>query len=242
VIFNITLKSLVFANGKMYLYNACFNVDLKHAFFIPRKQILNKEILQTIMKLKICGLTTIEDIECVNAASVDYAGFVFAKGHRQELTVETAKKFRAVLSPNILAVGVFIDEPKEFIEKLIEHNIINAVQFHGKNEFKLTVPTMRGIVIKTKEDIKPTNCDYVIFDSHWNGAVGSSGGSFDWRLIENYKQKPFFLAGGINITNIEKALSFKPHGIDISSGVETDGKKNLTKILEIKNAIKNYCK
>ena len=192
------------------------------------------------MKLKICGLTSHTDIDYVNQARVDYAGFVFASGHRQEISKNMALAFKKQLDPKIMAVGVFVDEPLSLILDIVNSGCIDAVQLHGKAEYPLPVPTLRGMVMRDKSDILATACDYVIFDGHWNGAVGSSGGSFDWRLIADYQDKPFFLAGGIHINNIYQAFTFKPYGIDISSGVEENGKKSLVKILEVSHACKNH--
>ena len=196
------------------------------------------------MKLKICGLMSLEDIECVNQADVDYAGFVFARGHRQELSFSAAKRLKHKLSSRIQTVGVFIDEPFDFIKSLADGGIIDACQFHGQAEYKMAVPTFRGFPVKNKDSIQPTACDFVIFDApgHWNGAVGSTGGTFDWRLVADYHEKPFFLAGGIHTGNIQEAMALNPYGIDISSGAEQNGKKSLTKILEVAYACKQYRK
>jgi phosphoribosylanthranilate isomerase len=203
---------------------------------MPRE--LNPANGELIMKLKICGIRTAEDAEALNGTGIDFAGFVFVSGHRQEVSVERARELRAALDPEIKTVGVFVNEPYEFIKYLTDEKIIDAVQFHGESEYGLPVPTIKGMVIRGKEDIKPTDCDMVVFDGHKDGVVGSSGGTFDWRLVEGYKEKPFFLAGGINIDNIEKAMAHKPYGIDLSSGAEEGGKKSREKITEVVYAIR----
>ena len=192
------------------------------------------------MKLKICGLTSLQDIDYVNQADVDYAGFVFASGHRLEIDLKTARKFKTALKPEIQAVGVFINESYEFIKSLVDEKIIDVVQFHGDNEYKMSVPTIRAMLMENKDSIKPTICDFVVFDSHRSSNIGSTGEKFDWQLIAAYNEKPFFLAGGINISNIKNAMSFKPYGIDLSSGVEENNKKSLNKIMEIAYACRNY--
>ncbi|MCL2474297.1 MAG: phosphoribosylanthranilate isomerase [Alphaproteobacteria bacterium] len=184
------------------------------------------------MKLKICGLKTLQDIDCVNKANVDYAGFVFTP-HRQQISVKTAKVLKAALSPKIKSVGVFVNEPSDFIKDIIDEGIIDLVQFHGDTEYEMPCPAIKAFRMRTKEDIKPTNCDFVLFDSFKEGTKGAAGEMFDWRLIEGYSEKPFFLAGGIDITNVKKAMELNPYCIDISSGVEENKEKSLTKIMEV---------
>jgi len=184
------------------------------------------------MKLKICGLKTLRDIECVNEAGVDYAGFVFAP-HRQQISVETARLLKAALNPEIKSVGVFVDETCDLIKSVVDEGIIDMVQFHGGCEYLMPCPTIKAFRMRTRGDIKPTSCDFVLFDAYKKGTRGSTGGMFNWRLIENYQEKPFFLAGGIDISNIRKAMELGPYCIDLSSGVEENGEKSLKKIMEV---------
>jgi len=184
------------------------------------------------MKIKICGLRTLRDIGFVNRAQVDYAGFVFTP-HRQQISVETARALKAALDPEIKSVGVFIGESHDFIKSIVDEGIIDLVQFHGEQEYDVACPTIKAFRMRAQEDIKPTNCDFVLFDSFSKGTRGSTGGMFNWRLIEGFREKPFFLAGGIDITNVRKAMELNPYCIDISSGVEENGEKSLRKIMEV---------
>ena len=184
------------------------------------------------MKLKICGLKTLQDIDCVNRAGVDFAGFVFTP-HRQQIGVETARMLKNALDPGIKAVGVFINEPYDYIKGIVSEGIVDMVQFHGGCEYAMPCPTIKAYRMRAKADIVRTNCDFVLFDAFRKGTRGSTGGMFDWRLIEGYREKPFFLAGGIDMTNIRKAMGMGPYCIDISSGVEENGEKSLKKIMEV---------
>ena len=184
------------------------------------------------MKLKICGLKTLRDVECVNKAGVDFAGFVFAP-HRQQVSLETARMLKSALDPRIKSVGVFVGEPFGFIERVAGEGIVDLVQFHGDREYEMACPTIRAFRMRVKDDIKPTKCDFVLFDTFKKGTRGSTGGMFDWRLIEGYHEKPFFLAGGIDMSNIRKAMGMNPYCIDISSGVEENCEKSLEKIMEV---------
>jgi phosphoribosylanthranilate isomerase len=185
-----------------------------------------------MMKLKICGLMTPRDVDAVNEAKIDYAGFVLTP-HRQQISVQTARELKKELDPAIKAVGVFISESYEFIKELVDEKIIDLVQFHGDAVYEMPCQTIQAFRMRTAEDIRPTNCDFVLFDSFQRGTRGSTGGMFNWRLIEGYHEKPFFLAGGINAANIRQAMAQQPYCIDISSGVEENGIKSRKKIMEV---------
>ncbi|MCL2088819.1 MAG: phosphoribosylanthranilate isomerase [Oscillospiraceae bacterium] len=184
------------------------------------------------MKLKICGLKRLQDVDYVNRAEVDYAGFVLTP-HRLQIDLETARLLKNALDPKIKTVGVFIDESYADIKSIAESGIIDLVQFHGSCEYAMPCPAIRAFRVRTRSDIKPTNCDFVLFDSFQKGTRGSTGGMFDWRHIDGYNDKPFFMAGGINISNIRAAMRLNPYAIDISSGVEENGEKSLKKIMEV---------
>ncbi|MDR1691719.1 MAG: phosphoribosylanthranilate isomerase [Oscillospiraceae bacterium] len=184
------------------------------------------------MKLKICGLRTLRDVDCVNCAEVDYAGFVLTP-HRQQISLRTARILKDALDPKIQAVGVFVDEPEDFVLRAIGEGIIDLVQFHGKAEFPVSCPAIRAFRMRSETDLRPTGCDFVLFDSFRKGTRGSTGGMFNWRLIKGYREKPFFLAGGIRLDNLHAAMAMEPYGIDISSGAEENGEKSFQKVREI---------
>lgn len=194
------------------------------------------------MKIKICGLFRDCDIDYVNEAKPDFAGFVFAKSHRQ-VSVELARKLKSKLDKNILAVGVFVNEDINKIVEVCNKNIIDFIQLHGGeddkyiNELKkiCSKKIIKAIKVKTGEDIiRWRNCraDWLMFD-----AGKGEGKAFDWNLIKNFI-RPYFLAGGINENNVEQALKLNPYCIDVSSGVETNKIKDKQKILNIINIIR----
>ena len=192
-------------------------------------------------KIKICGLTRIEDIETVNKCLPDYIGFVFAPSKRN-VDIDTAFMLRNKLNSKINAIGVFVNSPIEFISNIIEKNIIDIVQLHGnENEDYIAslkgnhnIPIIKAISVKTQLDIlqaQNSAADYLLFD---NGS-GGTGKCFNWELLnnlilQNKISKPFFIAGGININNINQALTLNPYAIDVSGGVETNGVKDSKKI------------
>jgi phosphoribosylanthranilate isomerase len=186
------------------------------------------------MKIKICGLSRECDIDYVNEALPDYAGFIFAESKRK-VSEDQAFTLKRKLSHPIKAVGVFVDHDISFIRSLLEKRIIDIVQLHGhENEEYISAidaPVIKVVRMGEKSDYP---VDYLLFDSPSAG----SGKTFDWNLIPKTK-KPFFLAGGISISNIAEAMKINPYAIDVSSGVETNGAKDREKILEIVRSVRN---
>lgn len=191
-------------------------------------------------KIKICGLSRLEDIQAVNKARPDYIGFVFAKSKRQ-VTMKQAAILKEVLDHEIQAVGVFVNEDLEVIKTVAEKNIIDIIQLHGdEDEAYITrlkeavsLPIIKAMRIKEKTDVKETTADFALFDTYEKNQYGGSGLCFNWELLDDYGAD-FFLAGGLNTINIEAAIkTVRPFCVDISSGVETDGSKDQQKIIEI---------
>ena len=194
-------------------------------------------------KIKICGLSRPLDIEFVNEAHPDYIGFVFAKSKRQ-INREQARQLKTMLNTDIQAVGVFVNEDIDNIIYLCNHNIIDIVQLHGDedkyyiSQLKKSVskPIIKAARVKSADDIHAAErlgTEYLLLDAYKEGQYGGSGDAFDWTMISDVKQ-PYFLAGGIHSENIMDAIMrVNPYAIDVSSGVETDGVKDRTKIIDI---------
>jgi phosphoribosylanthranilate isomerase len=198
-------------------------------------------------KIKICGLSRPEDIGYANACMPDYAGFVFAPSRRR-VSAEAALNLKTRLDPRILAVGVFVNDTPENIHDIVTRGIINLVQLHGDEDDEYVravkwmtgVPVIKAIRIGAGADIIPedSSADYLLFDAESDKARGGTGKSFDWRLVAHVK-RPFFLAGGLNPANIKDALRVvRPYCFDVSSGAETDGRKDYSKMLTICDAVR----
>lgn len=196
-------------------------------------------------KIKICGLSRLEDIETVNEAKPDYIGFVFAKSRRQ-VDRETAKILKAALAPEIKAVGVFVNHHLDEITALAREGIIDLIQLHGDEDEAMiatlkksvSLPIIKAMRIRDAHDVRKTAADYRLFDTYDAGQYGGSGACFNWKLIADVKED-FFLAGGLNCDNIAEAINrVNPFCVDISSGVEIDGKKDREKILKIVEKIR----
>ena len=196
------------------------------------------------MKIKICGLSRIRDIQIVNKAKPDYIGFIFAES-RRKVTLAQAEELKKSLSSDISTVGVFANEPIEHLLPLIRSGVIDMVQLHGSEteeyiaELKSLAgkPVIKAVPVINAGDTQQwadTCADYLLFDN----AGGGSGRHFNWDLIGRIK-KPYFLAGGLNSANIEQAMQkTDPYAVDINSGVETDGAKDEKKIHSIISMIR----
>ena len=190
------------------------------------------------VKVKFCGLFRDEDIGYVNELNPDYIGFVFAKSKRQ-VTVEKASYLKGKLNSNIKVVGVFVNEDNEKIINLLSEGIIDIAQLHGdekEEDIKIIKEKSKKEVIKAikvscPEDIeiwKNSCADYLLLD---NGQ--GTGKTFNWNNIKNLN-RPFFLAGGLAISNIREAIEkISPMAIDISSGIESNGIKDYMKMKEV---------
>ncbi len=200
-------------------------------------------------KIKICGLMRPEDIEAVNFAKPDYIGFVFAKGRKRTVTHETAKKLKSMLNPQIKAVGVFLDNGADEVLSLADSGIIDIIQLHGKEDSEYISyihshtdkPVIKSVSVKNRDDILSADkldVDYLLLDTYKKNMIGGTGEVFDWNIIPKIN-KPFFLAGGINNDNIRYALKCGAYCIDISSGAETDGKKDKDKIINLVNTVRS---
>ena len=198
-----------------------------------------------MVKIKICGLSRLCDIDAANDAKPEYIGFVFAES-RRKITPQLAFDLRKKLDPDIIPVGVFVNEAPENIVSLITRGIIDVIQLHGSENGEyidrlkaLTdKPIIKAVAVLNEgaaQKWAETSADYLLLD----GKDGGKGQSFDWDLIGKV-DKPFFLAGGLCRENIAAAMEkVKPFAVDVSSGVETDGFKDPAKISEFIRMVRN---
>lgn len=193
-------------------------------------------------KVKFCGIKRIEDIDICNELKPDYIGFVFFDKSKRFIKPIDAKALKEKLNKNILAFGVFVNEKIDKIVEIVNDEIIDLIQLHGDedNDYikhlkdKVKLPITKAFKISSKNDIINIDkclADYVLLDS---GA--GTGTTFDWELIKGVN-RDYFLAGGLTTENVESAIKeLRPFAVDVSSGIETDGvkdKSKMSKFLEI---------
>lgn len=189
--------------------------------------------------VKICGLMRPSDVPVVNQAQPDFAGFIFVPGKRRQISLVQAAQLRHALQPQIKTVGVFVDAPLAEMLIPLQQGIISVIQLHG-HESESTVQALQAAgaqVIQVQRQATPTQADFVLYDA----AQPGSGKTFDWQQLPQQPPRPFFLAGGLNLTNVKKALTqVQPAGVDISSGVETAGLKDPAKIAAFVQAVRQF--
>lgn len=182
-------------------------------------------------KVKICGLSTVEAVETAVLAGADYIGFVFAASKRQ-VSLEQAQELAKRVTGKTKIVGVFVSPSLEDLELAIDRVPLDIVQIHGIFDEALmpmiSVPVIRAIQLSDQEAQVSSHADYLLFDA----PVAGSGQTFDWGLLKDQKIKQdFFIAGGLTVDNVRQAReTFQPYAVDVSSGVETDGRKDIEKI------------
>ena len=195
-------------------------------------------------KIKLCGLSRPCDVEAANALKPDYIGFVFAPQSKRYVTPRQAAALKELLSPDIAAVGVFADEAPEVVAGLLNSGVIDIAQLHGDENGgyirHLRQLTARAVIqafrIRTARDAEmaeASSADHVLLDS---GA--GTGSVFDWQWADRIR-RPFFLAGGLNAENVESAVKLlRPFAVDVSSGIETDGRKDRSKMAAFVAAVR----
>ncbi|WP_455500642.1 phosphoribosylanthranilate isomerase [Gemmiger sp.] len=196
-------------------------------------------------KIKFCGMMRAEDIAAANALHPDYIGFVFAPGSRRTVTPEQAAVLKAQLAPEIRAVGVFMNAPPAQIAALLAAGTIDIVQLHGQEDeaylqdlrVLTDKPVIKAFRVDTAVDLERAAAfpaDGLLLDS----GAGGTGTAFDWTLLRDFK-RPYFLAGGLCAENVGKAIQkYHPYAVDVSSGIETDGKKDAKKMAAFAAAVR----
>ncbi len=187
-------------------------------------------------RVKVCGLMRPEDAQAVNEAGADMAGVILEEGFRRSVSLETARRIRKQLSPDIPLVGVFVDSTPARAASFLKEGIIDAVQLHGDEDEgwlealrALTAkPVIKAMRAGTRQQVREAldfPAAHILLDS----GTGT-GQTFDWTVLEE-ADRPFILAGGLDADNVGDAVGkYHPWGVDVSSGVETDHAKDPEKI------------
>lgn len=213
-----------------------------------------------MQKIKLCGMMKPCDIEYANRVKPDFVGFIFANT-RRKISAAQAKQFREALDAEIPAVGVFVNEDISVITSLVQNGCIDLIQLHGEEDADYIrrlrevcdVPVIKAVKVQTVEQIRQAAAlpvDYLLLDTYRKGVLGGTGEAFDWELLREAKAaagdtaegelfgKPYFLAGGLHAGNLREAAALGSYGLDVSSGIETDGSKDFDKMVEVVNIVR----
>ena len=215
-----------------------------------------------MQKIKLCGMMKPCDIEYANRVKPDLVGFIFANT-RRKISATQAKQFREALDAEIPAVGVFVNEDISVITSLVQDGCIDMIQLHGEEDADYIrrlreicdVPVIKAVKVQTVEQIRQAAAlpvDYLLLDTYRKGVLGGTGEAFDWELLREAKAaagdtaegelfgKPYFLAGGLHAGNLREAAALGSYGLDVSSGIETDGSKDFDKMVEVMELVRKF--
>ncbi len=191
-----------------------------------------------MVRVKICGISTVDAALAAAEAGANAIGLIFASGRRQ-VTIPQAREIVEALPPFVSTVGVFVDEERPQIEEVIGACRLDFVQLHGNEspEFcaKMPVPVVKAIRVadaSSLEQIRQYHVAAVLLEAAVPGIAGGSGRTFDWELAAPVAPTVrIILSGGLTPENVQRAISrVRPFAVDVSSGVETDGRKDSDKI------------
>ncbi len=194
------------------------------------------------VRVKICGVVTPEIAASAAEAGADAIGLVLAPGRRQ-VTRAQVREIVAALPPFVAPVGVFVNTPSGEVEELARELHLSAVQLHGDEppeaclllrRFGLKVIKAIHVADRLDQDIlaRYRAASALLLDTKIDGLAGGTGRTFPWRVAEGLSsQFRIVIAGGLDPNNVRQALDIlRPYGVDVTSGVETDGRKDLKKV------------
>lgn len=196
-------------------------------------------------RIKICGITSLDDAESAISAGADAIGFVFYEKSPRYITLNTAEHIVKNCAPFINFVGLFVDAEESYVKKVLDQVAISTLQFHGQEPEQACAsfnkPYIKAIRMIENIDLAAECQRYysaagLLLDTYVKDVPGGTGIAFNWDLIPNALEKPIILAGGLDETNVKEAVSrVQPYAVDVSGGVERE--KGIKDPVKIKNFI-----
>lgn len=202
------------------------------------------------VRVKICGVTSIEDAVAAVEAGADALGFMFYERSPRKISIETASAIKTALPPFVVKIGVFADATENVIRTATLSGL-NALQFHGNEPPDFVkrfspIPTIKAFRIQNAASLAQLaayNTSAWLLDSYTPAQLGGTGTTFDWTLAIQARKfgRPIILAGGLTPENVADAIrKVRPYAVDVSSGVESSpGKKDPGKVAAFIQAAKS---
>ena len=201
-------------------------------------------------KIKICGITNLNDALDAVRLGADALGFVFYPMSKRYIEPVKAKEIADSLPPFVKKVGVFSNEKADVVREISEIVNLDLLQIHGDETpgycDSLRSPYIKAFRLKdenTLGEVNQYNTNYILFDTYSADEYGGTGRAFDWDILKNqpFENKYVILSGGLNPGNIKEAVNLlQPYAVDVSSGVEeSPGKKDIGKIKKFIEAVRN---
>ncbi|MGB8077497.1 MAG: phosphoribosylanthranilate isomerase [Gallionella sp.] len=184
-------------------------------------------------RVKICGITRVEDALAAAHSGADAIGLVFYAKSARHVTVQQAKQLARAIPPFVSVVGLFVDAEAAFVREVLANVPLDLLQFHGEETpdycAQFDRPCIKAIRVKAGVDLLQCASDFhsakgLLLDAHVEGIPGSTGSRFDWTLIPERFPLPVILSGGLDANNVAAAIKrVRPYAVDVSSGVESGG-------------------
>ncbi|KVW99436.1 phosphoribosylanthranilate isomerase [Thiobacillus denitrificans] len=195
------------------------------------------------VRVKICGITRLQDLHAACDAGADALGFVFYEKSPRHVTIETAAALLRELPPFVQSVGLFVNAEPAFIESVLQAVPLDLLQFHGDETpidcARYGRPYIKAVRVNRDTDLLKYAADFdaargLLLDAWVPGVPGGTGERFDWRLIPPDLPKLVILSGGLTPDNVAEAVQgVRPWAVDVSSGVEAiKGIKDAHKIAQ----------
>lgn len=203
-------------------------------------------------RVKVCGITRVEQAYAISKAGADAIGIVFYKpSARAVLDLSLAADIALATGPFTNVFGLFVDAPKRMIDEVVSRVPIDGLQFHGNEtpDFcsSFDRPYLKALRMKPGIDIDTqikayTNARGILLDTYVKGVPGGTGEAFDWHKVPQNTKSPIVLAGGLNPSNVASAIQIaKPYAVDVSGGVEVEnGNKDLKLVTAFINNAKKH--
>ena len=182
------------------------------------------------VRVKICGITRVEDAQAAAEAGADAIGLVFYDASPRAVTVEQAARIIKSLPPFVTTVGLFVNHPRAALLEILERVPLDLLQFHGDESVDECEhygrPYMKALRVKVGDDVPSLMAPYtrargILLDTYVEGIPGGTGAAFDWSLVPVTSPKPIVLAGGLTAQNVARAVrQVRPYAVDVSGGVE----------------------
>ncbi len=207
-------------------------------------------------RVKICGITRVEDVQLIAMSGADAMGLVFYKPSPRYVSIEQAVRLLEVLPPFVTVVGLFVNASEKYVREVMSTVSLDVLQFHGEEspEFceQFHKPYIKAIRVKSGVNLLQCAADFhtaqgLLLDAHVEGMQGGTGAVFDWTLIPQQCELPLILSGGLSAGNVAAGIKqVRPYAVDVSSGVEVGtgstaqkGVKDVAKIAQFMQEVKN---
>jgi phosphoribosylanthranilate isomerase len=203
----------------------------------------------TMTRVKICGITRVQDEQAAARSGADAIGLVFYERSPRHVIISQAKRLAEALPPFVTIVGLFVNSEATFVREVLSGVALDLLQFHGDESpeycAQFARPYIKAIRVKAGVDLLQCASDFrsaqgLLLDAHVQGVPGGTGTAFDWALIPKQLPLPVILSGGLDAENVAAAIrQVRPYAVDVSSGVEASkGIKDAAKIAAFINEVK----